>query len=210
MNTYPFKLTPLPYAYNAIEPYIDARTMELHHDKHLGTYVTNLNNALAPHTELHGKSLEWLLLNLDKLPSDIRTAVRNNGGGIYNHDMYFANLIPTNDAKGGNAPSAELLNAINRDFGSLDNMKSKFKNAGLAQFGSGWSWLMADTDGKLAIMQTPNQDTLLHTGLTPILNMDVWEHSYYLKYQNRRADYIDAFFNTINWARVSDLYSTQG
>lgn len=197
-----FELAPLPYATNALEPAIDARTMEIHHGKHHGTYVTNLNNALADYPDLQNKSLEELLANnLAIVPDAIKTAVRNNGGGHYNHAMFWTLL----KAGSGN-PTGAVADAINQAFGSYDNFKAEFKKAALGRFGSGWAWLVVD-GGKLAITSTPNQDNPVMEGKKAILGLDVWEHAYYLNYQNRRADYVDAFFGLINWDRVNELYA---
>jgi Fe-Mn family superoxide dismutase len=197
-----FELAPLPYATNALEPAIDARTMEIHHGKHHGTYVTNLNNALADYPDLQNKSLEELLANnLAIVPDAIKTAVRNNGGGHYNHAMFWTLL----QAGSGN-PTGAVADAINQAFGSYDSFKAEFKKAALGRFGSGWAWLVVD-GGKLAITSTPNQDNPVMEGKKAILGLDVWEHAYYLNYQNRRADYVDAFFGLINWDRVNELYA---
>jgi superoxide dismutase, Fe-Mn family len=197
-----FELPPLPYANDALEPHIDARTMEIHHDKHHGTYVTNLNNALANSPDLQGKSIEDLIKNLSGVPENIRTAVRNNGGGHLNHSMFWKQLKP-----GGSPASGALLSAINSTFGSIDTFKEQFGKAGLGRFGSGWAWLVADKSGKLSITSTANQDNPITDGLTPLLGVDVWEHAYYLKYQNRRADYLAAIWNVINWDDVAARYT---
>lgn len=196
-----FELPPLPYAEDALEPHIDARTMNIHHDKHHAAYTNNLNNALAG-TEFEGKSIEEILANLDAIPEAKRGAVRNNGGGYANHNLFWEIMGPN----GGGTPSGELADAINSTFGSFDEFKTAFSNAGATRFGSGWAWLVAD-GGKLSVTSTPNQDTPLMEGKTPILGMDVWEHAYYLNYQNRRPDYIAAFFNVINWSKVAELYA---
>lgn len=201
-NSYPFELMALPYDYSALEPSISKTTLEFHHDKHHQTYVNNLNAALAEAKEFHGKSLEEILSNLDKLPSDIVTAVTNNGGGVFNHNFYFEALaVPASTA-----PSAALAEAIVKAFGSVDAFLAEFKKAALAQFGSGWAWLVSDTDGSLKIVKTPNQETPLKSGQKPLLTIDVWEHAYYLDYQNRRPDYIDAFIKVINWNIVSSRF----
>ncbi|WP_158209873.1 superoxide dismutase [Myroides phaeus] len=196
-----FELPNLPYAYDALEPNIDARTMEIHHTKHHNAYTTNLNAAIAG-TELEGKSIEEILKNLDMT----KAAVRNNGGGFYNHNLFWTVMTPN----GGGEPTGELAEAINKDFGSFANFKEAFSKAGASQFGSGWAWLCVK-DGKLDVCGTPNQDNPLMPGVacggTPILGMDVWEHAYYLNYQNRRPDYITAFFNVINWAEVSRRFA---
>ena len=195
-----FELPQLPYAYDALEPHIDARTMEIHHSKHHNAYTTNLNAAIAG-TDLEGKSIEEILKNLDMT----KAAVRNNGGGFFNHNLFWTVMSPN----GGGLPTGELLAAIEKDFGSFDEFKAAFAKAGATQFGSGWAWLCIK-DGKLEVCGTPNQDNTLMPGIgcggTPILGMDVWEHAYYLHYQNRRPDYIEAFFNVINWTEVSRRY----
>lgn len=196
---YPFELIPLPYDYQALEPYIDAETMEIHHDKHLKTYVDNLNKALKDYPWYHRWSLEQLLIHLDRLPVQIRTAVKNNGGGVYNHNLYFNTMGNMN-----NEPTGNIKRLIESSFGSYDEFKSSLKGAALAVFGSGWTWLAAEPSGRLRIVTTANQDTLLQTRLIPILPLDVWEHAYYLKHQNRRADYIDDWFHVIDWRVVED------
>lgn len=196
-----FTLPDLPYAFDALEPHIDARTMEIHHDKHHAGYTNNLNNAIAG-TEWENKSIEEILANLNSVPEDKRTAVRNNGGGFANHRLFWEIMSPN----GGGQPTGELADAINSAFGSFDAFKDAFSKAGATQFGSGWAWLVVDS-GKLSVTSTPNQDTPLMEGKTPILGMDVWEHAYYLNYQNRRADYISAFFNVIDWNKVSEKYA---
>ena len=188
----------LSYAFDALEPHIDARTMEIHHGKHHAAYVTNLNNALEGHTALQGQSAEALISDLAALPDDIRTAVRNNGGGHANHSLFWSTMGPN----GGGAPTGDLADAINRDFGDLDKLKAAIKKAGLGQFGSGWSWLVRSGSG-LAVMATANQDSPLSEGKTPLLGIDVWEHAYYLHYQNRRADYLDAWWNVVDWTAVA-------
>lgn len=196
-----FTLPELPYAHNALEPHIDEKTMQIHHGKHHNTYVTKLNDAVAG-TEFEGKSLEELISNLDALPENIRGAVRNNGGGHYNHTLFWEIMSPN----GGGAPTGELADAINEAFGSFDNFKAEFKNAALTRFGSGWAWLVVD-GGKVSVTSTPNQDTPIMEGKTAILGVDVWEHAYYLKYQNLRPDYVDAFFNVVNWDEVAKRYA---
>lgn len=196
-----FELPELGYAYDALEPHIDARTMEIHHSKHHNTYVTNVNAALEG-SEHEGKSLEELLQNLDSLPANIQTAVRNNGGGHWNHS-FFWKLLKKND---GATPTGELASAIDESFGSFEGFKDAFAKAATTRFGSGWAWLIVD-GGKLAVVSTPNQDTPVMEGKTPILGLDVWEHAYYLNYQNRRPDYINAFFNVIDWDHVAKLYA---
>lgn len=196
-----FELPKLPYAYDALEPHIDAQTMEIHHSRHHNAYTTNLNAAIAG-TELEGKSIEEILKNLDLT----KAAVRNNGGGFYNHNLFWEVMTPN----GGGQPTGELAQAIDAAFGSFDAFKDAFSKAGAGQFGSGWAWLCVK-DGKLEVCGTPNQDNPLMPGVgcggTPILGMDVWEHAYYLKYQNKRPDYISAFFNVINWAEVARRYA---
>ncbi|WP_062046356.1 superoxide dismutase [Bacillus sp. JCM 19034] len=197
-----YELPQLPYAANALEPHIDEATMNIHHGKHHNTYVTKLNDALKGHDELASKSVEELVSNLDAVPENIRTAVRNNGGGHANHTLFWQLLSPN----GGGAPSGELASAIDEAFGSFDKFKEEFANAGATRFGSGWAWLIVD-GGKLAITSTPNQDTPLMEGKTPILGLDVWEHAYYLNYQNRRPDYINAFWNVVNWDEVAKRFN---
>ncbi|WP_227934972.1 superoxide dismutase [Alkalihalobacillus deserti] len=197
-----YELPQLPYAANALEPHIDETTMNIHHGKHHATYITKLNAALEGHEELASKSIEDLVSNLDAVPENIRGAVRNNGGGHANHALFWQLLSPN----GGGAPSGELADAINSTFGSLDAFKEEFANAGANRFGSGWAWLVVD-GGKLAVTSTPNQDTPLMEGKTPILGLDVWEHAYYLNYQNRRPDYINAFWNVVNWDEVAKRYN---
>jgi len=197
------QLPPLPYAYNALEPYIDERTMMIHHDKHHATYVNKLNDALANYPDLQQKSIEELLGNLDAVPEAIRTAVRNNGGGHANHTLFWEIMGPN----AGGAPTGELAAAIDAAFGSFDNFKKQFSDAAANRFGSGWAWLIVDKSGKLAVTSTPNQDTPLMEGNTPILGLDVWEHAYYLKYQNLRPDYIAAFWNVVNWENVAKRYA---
>ncbi|WP_282787408.1 superoxide dismutase [Flavobacterium croceum] len=197
-----FELPQLPYAYDALEPHIDARTMEIHHTKHHQAYTTNLNNAIAG-TDLEGKTIEVILENLDSS----NAAVRNNGGGFYNHNLFWKVMSPN----GGGQPSGELAAAIERDLGGFEAFKTAFSKAGATQFGSGWAWLCVHKGGKVEVCSTPNQDNPLMPNVScggfPILGMDVWEHAYYLHYQNRRPDYIEAFFNVINWAEVEKLYA---
>ncbi|MFB5085061.1 superoxide dismutase, partial [Symbiobacterium thermophilum] len=188
---------------NALEPYIDAQTMEIHHGKHHAAYVNNLNAALEGHPELQSKSIEELLRGIDSVPESIRTAVRNNGGGHANHTLYWEIMTPG----GAKEPGGELAEAINAAFGSFQNFKDEFAKAGAGRFGSGWAWLVVTKDGKLAVYSTANQDSPLMQGDTPILGMDVWEHAYYLKYQNRRPEYIQAFMNVINWDKVAERYA---
>ncbi|MBU8905713.1 superoxide dismutase SodA [Desertibacillus haloalkaliphilus] len=197
-----YELPNLPYDFNALEPHIDEETMKIHHGKHHNTYVTKLNGALEGHDELASKSVEDLVSNLDAVPENIRTAVRNNGGGHANHTLFWQILSPN----GGGEPTGELAEAINSTFGSLDKFKEEFAAAAAGRFGSGWAWLIVD-NGNLAITSTPNQDTPLMEGKTPILGLDVWEHAYYLNYQNRRPDYIAAFWNVVNWDEVSKRFA---
>ena len=194
----PHTLPPLPYATNALEPHIDAQTMEIHHGKHHNAYVTNLNAALEKAPELANKPLEELLKNLNAVPEAIRTAVRNNGGGHWNHSQFWKWMAPN----AGGAPTGKVADAINSAFSSFDNFKTEWGKAGAGRFGSGWVWLLKD-GGKVSIVSTPNQDNPLMDGKTPILGLDVWEHAYYLKYQNRRPDYITAWWNVVNWAEVN-------
>lgn len=200
-----FELPPLPYDKAALEPNIDAQTMEIHHDKHHAAYVNNLNKALEGQPELQSKSIEALIGSLDSVPENIRTAVRNNGGGHYNHTLFWDLLSPN----GGGTPSGALGDAINAAFGSFDNFKTQFAAAGVGRFGSGWAWLVVAPDGTLSISSTPNQDSPVMEGKKPVLGLDVWEHAYYLKYQNRRPDYIAAFWNVVNWAKVAELYDAR-
>ena len=197
-----FTLPELPYAYDALEPHIDKETMNIHHTKHHNTYVTKLNDALEGHDDLAGKSIEEILANLDAVPESIRTAVRNNGGGHANHTLFWTLLSPN----GGGEPTGELADKINETFGSFDKFKEEFANAAAYRFGSGWAWLVVN-NGNLEITSTPNQDTPISEGKTPILGLDVWEHAYYLKYQNKRPDYISAFWNVVNWDKVTELYN---
>ncbi len=199
---YPFKLPDLPYAFDALEPHIDAKTMEIHHDKHHAAYTNKLNEALEKHPNLHSKSVEELLGSLDSIPEAIRTTVRNNGGGYANHNLFWTIMGPN----GGGEPSGALGDAIKSAFGSFADFKKKVTDAGVGQFGSGWSWLVKDKSGKLDVYSTPNQDTPVMKGHVPILGVDVWEHAYYLKYQNRRPDYLAAWWNTVNWAEVEKRY----
>ncbi|MEY4700449.1 MAG: hypothetical protein RL326_636 [Pseudomonadota bacterium] len=200
-----FELKPLPYPSDALEPHIDARTMEIHHGKHHATYVTNLNNALKDQADLAKKPLEEILAHLDTVPDAIRTAVRNNGGGHWNHDFFWKLLTPG----GSETPTGDLAKAMDAAFGNFDEFKAKFKTAGLGRFGSGWAWLVSNRDGSLAIISTPNQDNPIMEGKYAILGVDVWEHAYYLNYQNRRADYLDAVWNLINWDVVASLYANR-
>jgi len=198
-----FELPPLPYAEDALEPYIDARTMNIHHDKHHAAYTNNLNAALEGHAKLAGKSIEKLLGDLDALPESIRTAVRNNGGGFANHCLFWEVMAPN----AGGEPTGELAAAIDKKFGGFAAFKEQFAKAAATRFGSGWAWLYVDQDGELAVGSTPNQDTPLMEGNTPILGLDVWEHAYYLHYQNRRPDYVSAWWNVVNWDTVAAKYA---
>ncbi len=202
-----FQLPALPYAFDALEPHIDARTMEIHHGKHHAAYINNVNAAIAGKADLEAKSVEELIADLAAVPEDIRTAVRNNGGGHANHALFWTLLSPN----GGGNPVGKVAGAIDAAFGSLDEFKKKFAAAGATRFGSGWAWLCVKADGSLCVCSTPNQDSPLMKGVvectgTPILGLDVWEHAYYLNYQNRRPDYIAAFWNVVNWERVDELY----
>jgi Fe-Mn family superoxide dismutase len=196
-----FKLPELPYAYDALEPHFDKETMSIHHTKHHNAYVTNLNNALEGNEELLNKSIEDLIANLDTVPEDKRTAVRNNGGGHANHSLFWELL----SAEGGGNPSGALAEAIDKKFGGFDAFKEEFAKAGATRFGSGWAWLVLNGE-ELEIMSTPNQDSPIMEGKTPLLGLDVWEHAYYLNYQNRRPDYIAAFWNVVNWDEVAKRY----
>lgn len=198
-----FQLPALPYAYDALEPHIDARTMEIHHSKHHNTYVNNLNAAIENQPALQNKSIEEILRNLDQVPESVRTAVQNNGGGHANHSLFWEIMTPG----GSSQPTGELADAINAAFGSFEAFKDQFSKAAAGRFGSGWAWLAVTPEGKLAVYSTANQDSPLSKGDTPILGIDVWEHAYYLKYQNRRPEYINAFFNVINWDKVAEKYA---
>jgi Fe-Mn family superoxide dismutase len=200
----PFTLPPLPYAFDALEPTIDKMTMEIHHGKHHNAYVTNLNKALESAPDLAGKSVEELLANnCAVVPDAIKTAVRNNGGGHVNHSMFWQIMGP----KAGGAPSGKLAEAINAAFNSFDNFKEKFNAAGMGRFGSGWAWLLKDKAGKLDIISTANQDSPLMEGKSVVMGVDVWEHAYYLKYQNRRNEYLAAWWNVVNWAEIEKRYN---
>ncbi|MBT2582313.1 superoxide dismutase [Planococcus sp. ISL-109] len=196
-----YELPELPYAYDALEPHIDKETMNIHHTKHHNTYITNVNAALEGHDDLASKSIEELITDLNAVPENIRTAVRNNGGGHANHSLFWQLLSPN----GGGNPQGAVADAINSKFGSFDEFKEKFETAGKTRFGSGWAWLVV-SNGELEVTSTPNQDSPLSEGKTPILGVDVWEHAYYLKYQNRRPDYLAAFWNVVNWDEVSKRY----
>ena len=197
-----FELPDLPYAYDALEPYIDTQTMQLHHDKHHATYVSNLNAAIEKHPELASKSLENLLREVSNVPEDIRMTVRNHGGGTYNHNLFWVFMSP----KGGGEPKGALAQAIDSTFGGLSAFKESFEKSANTRFGSGWAWLVMKGDGSLSITSTQNQDSPLMEGLTPILGIDVWEHAYYLKYQNRRAEYVSNWWNVVNWDEVGRLF----
>jgi len=198
----PFTLPDLPYAHNALEPHIDARTMEIHHGKHHKAYIDNANAALEKHPALAGKSAEDLLRDLNAVPEDIRTAIRNNAGGHANHSLFWTVMSP----KGGGKPSGDLAAAIDKAFGGFDAFKQQFETAAKTRFGSGWAWLSARKDGSLVVSSTANQDSPLSEGMTPVLGLDVWEHAYYLHYQNRRPDYVAAFWNVVNWGEVEKRY----
>lgn len=196
-----YELPKLPYAYDALEPHIDKETMNIHHTKHHNTYVTNLNNAIEGKSAYTSKGIEDLIAHINDIPEDIRTAVRNNGGGHANHSLFWQILSPN----GGGTPTGELGDAIASKFGSFDDFKDEFDKVATGRFGSGWAWLVVD-NGELAITSTPNQDSPLMEGKTPILGLDVWEHAYYLNYQNKRPEYIKAFWNVVNWDEVSKRY----
>ncbi len=200
---YPFDLPELGYSYDALEPHIDARTMEIHHSKHHAGYTKKFNAALADHTDLHGRSAESLVAGWRSLPESIRGAVRNNGGGYVNHALFWDVMTPG----GAGAPSGDLASAIDEAFGSLEKFKESFAGAAGGQFGSGWGWLVVTDGGGLEIVSTPNQDSPLSDGKTPILGVDVWEHAYYLHYQNRRPDYLSAFWNVVNWDKVAERFA---
>lgn len=198
-----FTLPALPYEFNALEPHIDAKTMEIHHDKHHQAYINNLNAAIEKHPELADRSVEDLLKDLNAVPEDIRTAVRNNGGGHWNHSMFWMIMSP----KGGGEPSGVLADAIKKTFGDFKTFTEKMSAAAVGQFGSGWGWLVKDSSGAVSVLATPNQDNPMSTGRTPILGVDVWEHAYYLNYQNRRPDYVKAWWSVVNWEEVSQRFS---
>ena len=201
-----YELAPLPYDYSALEPFIDTETMKLHHDKHHQAYITNVNAALANHPALAAKSVDDLISDLAAVPEDIRGAVRNNGGGHSNHTMFWNIMGPANSPGIGGNPTGDLAKQISSDFGDFEAFKKTFNETTAKQFGSGWGWLVL-TGGKLKVMSTPNQDSPLSQGLYPILGNDVWEHAYYLKYQNRRADYLAAWWNVVNWAEVNKRFA---
>ena len=199
-----YELPALPYSFDALEPHIDAQTMEIHHDKHHGAYVTNLNKALEAHPDLQKLSVEELLAQINKVPENIRTAVRNNGGGHVNHSMFWKIMKP----KGGGDPSGPIAEAITKAFGSFKDLQTKFNDAGVKQFGSGWAWLAGKPNGDLQVLSTANQDNPVSQGLFPILGNDVWEHAYYLKYNNRRPEYLAAWWNVVNWEEINKRYES--
>ena len=200
-EVYPFTLADLPYGYDALEPAIDAKTMEIHHGRHHNGYINNLNSALENHSNLQEMTLSELVSGLDELPGEVQTAVRNHGGGHLNHVIFWNTMTP-----GGSDASCRLADAIDRDFGSMENLKEELKDAAGGVFGSGWAWLAADNGGSLSVVQTPNQDNPLTDGLTPLTGVDVWEHAYYLNYQNLRGDYVDAWLDLVHWENVSEIY----
>lgn len=199
---YPYSLLQLPYPYEALEPYIDKITMEIHHTKHHQSYINNLNLALEKYSQFHNLELEEILKNLSQIPEEIRTAVRNNGGGHFNHSLFWEIMKP----QGGGEPKGKLAEVINETFGSFENFKNLFSETALKHFGSGWAWLVLTPDKKLKVYSLPNQDNPLMNGDLPIMGLDVWEHAYYLKYQNRRNEYIQAWWNVINWEKIEILY----
>ena len=201
-ETYPFVVRPLPYEYDALVPVLDEETLHFHHDKHYKTYVDNLNNALSDYPELQRLSLEELLSSMNSLPAQVQTPIRNNGGGVYNHELYFDSM--KNPV--GQEPDGILAEAIERDFGSYKQWKEQMKQAAVSKFGSGWAWLVTDENGKLSIVQTANQDVPDLKKYTPLLLVDIWEHAYYLQYQNRRADYVEGWFELINWRKAGKRY----
>ena len=201
-----FELPPLPYDYSALEPYIDTQTMQLHHDKHHQAYVTALNNALKDQAQFASLSLEELMRRINEVPESIRTIVRNNGGGHINHTMFWQIMKPN----GGGEPTGTIASAIQSAFGSFDAFKTAFNDAGVKRFGSGWAWLILDSSGKLQITSTANQDSPFMDGNYPVMGNDVWEHAYYLKYQNRRPDYLNAWWNVVNWDEISRRYQQGG
>ncbi len=206
-ESYPFELIALPYEYEALEPYIDAETLHYHHDRHLKTYVDNLNNILKDYPRLHSMNLPTLLVNIEVLPQEIQTAVRNNAGGVFNHNLYFSSMrSPRED----NRPKGELAEKIDKAFGSFEGFKKELSQKSAGQFGSGYGWLVTHRDGSLCIMSTPNQNTPIGFGTMPLIPLDVWEHAYYLKYKNLRKEYIEGYFNLINWDHIEDLYKNRG
>jgi Fe-Mn family superoxide dismutase len=200
----PYSLTDLPYSYNGLEPFIDAQTMEIHHQKHHNAYISKLNVALEASSEWQGKDIEEIVKNLNRVPENIRTAVRNNGGGHYNHSLFWSIMGPN----AGGEPAGELSSSINEVFGSFAEFKEEFSGAAVNRFGSGWAWLVLDPSGKLAVLSTANQDNPLTDGFKPLMGLDVWEHAYYLKYQNRRPEYIENWWNVVNWSAVADRYES--
>ena len=198
-----FELPALPYPATALEPHVDARTMEIHHGKHHAAYTNNLNSALEPYPALLARSIEDLLRGFDALPNDVQTAVRNNGGGFANHSLFWETMSPD----GGGRPDGDLASAIDAAFGSFEDFQSTFTDAAIKRFGSGWAWLVVDGDGALQVYSTANQDSPFMSGHTPVLGLDVWEHAYYLNYQNRRPDYVKAFWNVVDWKRVASLFA---
>jgi Fe-Mn family superoxide dismutase len=198
-----YELPPLSYPFNALEPHIDAKTMEIHHDKHHQAYITNANNALKDHPDLAAKPVDELIANLSQVPESIRTVVRNNAGGHSNHSFFWKIMAPN----AGGAPKGKLAEAITATFGSVDAFKEKFQAAGASRFGSGWAWLVINKEGKLEITSTPNQDSPIMEGLKPVIGVDVWEHSYYLLYQNKRPDYLKAWWNVVNWDQAEKNFS---
>ena len=199
-----FELPALPYAFDALEPYIDAKTVEIHYTKHHATYLKNLNSAIEKYPDFFEWDLEKVVSHLDQIPEDIRTAVRNNGGGVFNHNIYWFNLCPPSD---DNQPTGRIAQAISKAFGDFSAFKAEYEKAGLGRFGSGYAWLSAKPDGALVLHSTPNQDSPVQEGLIPLLVVDVWEHAYYLKYQNRRAEYLGNFWNIIDWKEVENRYN---
>jgi superoxide dismutase, Fe-Mn family len=201
----PFKLPPLGYAYDALEPHIDAQTMQIHHDKHHAAYVANLNKAVADHPETASKPIGEIIAHLGEVPEAIRAAVRNNGGGHLNHSFFWELMTPG----GAKAPTGELEKAINADLGGMEALQKAFNEAGTKRFGSGWAWMVKDKDGKLKVVSTPNQDSPVSEGMVPVLGNDVWEHAYYLKYQNRRGDYLAAWWNVVNWDKAAANFAAK-
>jgi len=197
---YPYSLPPLPYSYDALEPYIDRMTMEIHHTKHHQTYINNLNSALEKYPEFHNLELEEILKNLNKLPEEIKTAVRNNGGGHYNHSLFWEIMKPN----GGGEPKGKLKEEIEKNYGSFEEFKKLFSETAIKHFGSGWAWLVITSEKKLKVYSLLNQDNPLMNGDMPIMGLDVWEHAYYLKYQNRRAEYVEAWWNVVNWDKIEE------
>lgn len=205
-ETYPFVVRPLPYEYDELMPVLDEETLHYHHDKHYKTYVDNLNSALADYPELQKMSLKELLTNIELLPMNVRVAIRNNGGGVYNHELYFDGM----KGVAGQDPTGELAEAIQRDFGSYKQWKEQMKQVAVSRFGSGWAWLVSDAQGTLSVVQTANQDVPDLDVYTPVFLVDVWEHAYYLQYQNRRADYVEGWFELINWRKAARRYEERG